>query len=50
MMKPKYVCKFNWKVTARNMEPVGVKRIWQFSIVKNKLCYTEFYGNGDIIN
>lgn len=29
------------------MEPVGAKRIWERSEGKNKLRYTEFYGDGD---
>lgn len=32
----KRVCKFNYKGTARNMEPVGAKQIWDCSVVKNK--------------
>ena len=32
----KHVCKFNYKGTTRNMEPVGAKQIWDCSVVKNK--------------
>ena len=45
--KSKHICKFNYKGTAGNMEPVGAKRIWERSEQKNKLRYTEFYGDGD---
>ena len=33
--------------TASNMEPEAAKRICKRSIRKNKLRYTEFYGDGD---
>ena len=33
--------------TASNMEAEGAKRIFGRSIRKNKLRYTEFYGDGD---
>ena len=42
-----HVCKINHIGTAGNMEPEGAKRIWKRSIRKNKLHYTEFYGDGD---
>ena len=29
------------------MEPVGAQRMWNWSVEKNKLRYTEFYGDGD---
>lgn len=28
------------------MKVVGVKRIWERSAAKNKICYTEFYDDG----
>ena len=42
-----HVCKMNHIGTASNMDPEGAKRIWERSIRKNKLRYTEFYGDGD---
>ena len=42
-----HVCKINHIGTAGNMEPEGAKRIWERSIRKNKLRYTEFYEDGD---
>ena len=35
------------KVSAGNMEPAGAQRMWNRSVEKNKLRYTEFYGDGD---
>ena len=29
------------------MEPVGAQRMWNQSVEKNKLQYTEFYGDGE---
>ena len=40
-------CKINHIGSAGNTEPEGAKRIWERSIRKNKLRYTEFYGDGD---
>ena len=45
--KESHVCKFNYRGSAGNMEPVGAKRIWNRSIEKNKLRYTEFYSDCD---
>ena len=45
--KLKHVYKINHIGTAINMDPEGAKRIWERSIRKNKLRYTEFYGDGD---
>ena len=45
--KMTHVCKINHIGTANNMEPEGAKRIWERSIRKNILRYTEFYGDGD---
>ena len=42
-----HVCRINHIGTASNMGPEGAKRIWERSIWKNKLRYTEFYGDGD---
>ena len=44
--KVTHVCKINHIGTASNMEPEGAKRIWERSIRKNILRYTEFYGDG----
>ena len=43
--KVTHVCKTNH--IGSNMEPGGAKRIWERSIRKNKLRYTEFNGDGD---
>ena len=45
--KSEHICKFYYKGTAGNMEPVGAKRIGERSEEKNNLRYTEFYGDGD---
>ena len=29
------------------MEPEGAKRIWECSMIKNKLRYTELFSDGD---
>ena len=42
-----HVCKINHIETAGNMEPEAAKRIWERYIWKNKLRYTQFYGDGD---
>ena len=43
--KVTHVCKTNH--IGSNMEPEGAKRIWERSIRKNKLRYTEFYRDRD---
>ena len=45
--KVTHVCKINHIGTASCMEPEGAKRIWERSVNKNKLRYTEFYWDGD---
>ena len=45
--KENHVCKFNYRGTVGNMEPVGAKRIWDRSIEKKQLRYIDFYGDGD---
>ena len=45
--KARHVCKTNHIGTTSNMEPEGPKRIWERSIRKNKLRYTEFYRDRD---
>ena len=42
----KHVCKYNHKGAVGKMNVVGVKRIWERSAAKNKICYTEFYDDG----
>ena len=42
-----HVCKINHIWTASDTEPEGSKIIWERSIRKNKLRYTEFCGDGD---
>ena len=39
--------KLNYKGWAGNMEPVAAQRMWNQSVKKNKLRYTEIYGDGD---
>ena len=46
-LKLTHVCKINHIGTASNMEPEGAKKNWERSIRKNKLRYTDFYGDGD---
>ena len=41
------ICMQNHIGTASNVKPEGTKRIWEISIRKRKLRFTEFYGNGD---
>ena len=41
------VCKSNHESSAGKMEVVGVERISSRSIETRKLCYTDYYGNGD---
>ena len=40
-------CKANYKGSAPAMEPEGTQRMFQRSIGKNKLRYTELFGDGD---
>ena len=47
LWKAEHLCKMNYVGTAGNMEPVGAKRIWERSILKNGLRYVKFYGDGD---
>ena len=42
-----HVCSINHEETAPKMEQSGVIRIFERSIEKNELCYTEYYGYGD---
>ena len=42
--------KFNDKRKPGNMKSTGAERIWERSVVKNKLRYKEFYGDRHIIN
>ena len=42
------ICKLNYKESVGNVEHVGAQRMWNRSVKKNKLRYTEFYGDGDI--
>jgi len=41
------ICKANYKGSAPAMETEGLKRIFERSEEKNKLRYTEYYGDGD---
>ena len=42
-----HICSFNYKGSAPGMEPEGAKCIFERSIEKNKLRYTEYLGDGD---
>ena len=45
--KAQHVYSADYHGSAPNMEPVGAKRMFDRSIQKYKLRYTEFYGDGD---
>ena len=45
--KAQHVCSADYHGSAPNMEPVGAKRMFERSIQKHSLRYTEFYGDGD---
>ena len=45
--KSAHICKLNYKGSAGNMESVGAQQRWNRSVEKNKLRYTECYGDGD---
>ena len=46
-LKASHICKSKYSGSSPNMETVGAKRVFSRSIDKNKLRYTEFYGDGD---
>ena len=46
-LKLYHVCKANHEGSAGNMEVVGVERIFSRSIETRRLCYTDYYGDGD---
>jgi len=43
----KHKCTYNYQGLSGGMEPEGAHRIWNRSIEKHNLRYTEFYGDGD---
>ena len=45
--KDSHICKINHKGSASAMEVTGTKRIFERSIIRNKLRYSQFYGDGD---
>lgn len=45
--KASHKCSCNYQGSAPNMEPTGTLKIFERSIEKNKLRYTDFYGDGD---
>ena len=45
--KLSHICKHNYEGSAGSMETEGAKRVFQRSIEKHKLRYTEFLGDGD---
>ena len=45
--KASHKCSCNYQGSAPNMEPTGTRKIFKRSIEKNKLRYTDFYGDGD---
>ena len=46
-MREKHVCTLNYEGSAPGMEIEGVKRIFNRSIKKHNLRYTEYFGDGD---
>lgn len=46
-LKSDHICSINHDGSAPKMEQVGVERIFGRSIEKNKVRYTEYYGDGD---
>ena len=46
-VKAGHVCRVNFQGSAPSMESEGAKRVFQRSIEKNGLRYTEFFGDGD---
>ena len=46
-VKADHVCRVNFQGSAPSMESEGAKRVFQRSIEKNGLRYTEFFGDGD---
>ncbi|GFU74679.1 uncharacterized protein TNCV_2457461 [Trichonephila clavipes] len=45
-VKREHVCS-NYKGSSGNMEAVGAFRIFERSLIKRDLQYTEYYGDGD---
>ncbi|GFV33014.1 uncharacterized protein TNCV_2023821 [Trichonephila clavipes] len=45
-VKREHVCS-NYKESSGNMEAVGAFRIFERSLIKRDLQYTEYYGDGD---
>lgn len=46
-LKADHVCQCNFEGSAGKMETVGASRIFQRSVMKRKLKYTKYYGDGD---
>ena len=46
-VKAGHVCRVNFQGSAPSMGSEGAKRVFQWSIEKNGLRYTEFFGDGD---
>ena len=46
-LKHDHICSINHHGSAPKMEQEGVERIFGRSIAKNKIRYTEYYGDGD---
>ena len=46
-LKHDHICSINHHASAPKMEQEGVERIFGRSINKNKIRYTEYYGDGD---
>ena len=42
-----HICKYNYQGSTGGMEMEGGKRVFEYSISKYKLHYTEFLGDGD---
>ena len=42
-----HVCRANYEGSAPNMEKAGAERVFGRSMAKNKMRYTQYYGDGD---
>ena len=47
VVKASHKCRANFQASVPNMETVGAGRVFERSIHKNKLRYSEFFGDGD---
>ena len=47
LWKSKHICNYNYSGSAGGMETEGARRIFNRSILKHRLRYSELYGDGD---